>query len=320
MMLGTPSKLKKILHENELLEKENAELERELFLLNEEEDYKTAQAYTKAYKLTMYRKIPLSYVNTVFYTDREYLQKKATGCFIKEVLDLGLRNARQMCDSNMKLHFAMEVIGVTETQQGPLLSLKDPYRMITTAPMQKLTADDAREYIGKVILAKLQIPEDYETCNYFTLKSIKPLHFDKKNKDIRPPHWDKLRQYTQVAGEAECRAAISEIADYFVERYSPLPSTEYEPAYLIERRSADEIRLVTKEWTVVIFQKDGRIWYADEKHPDDYSMMMEHSDSMLYKELGDAYMEGLDQPYEARYKIFSLKDEYEYERYTKIEA
>jgi len=254
-------KVKELEEEIKRLKEENRKLEREYYEAQEQEIYKTAQCYCFRDKLLFYRAIPLSMITTPFYYNREVLSKKATACFMPKALKNIKRNADFAFDFNPQLHFAMLCERIIISAKGIMFVLSDPYRTIQTVPVESFTEEEAERYVGKIVIAKLIIPKDYEKESLFTLKAIKTTNYASEFRMVHED-WNILKKYTTVTGKTECMDAIKNIEKELYYKYPNNPENYMKSygAWIHE----NEFRISTDNRLMCFCIKNGILWYADE--------------------------------------------------------
>lgn len=243
------------------LEEEQQFLKAELYKATEQEIYKTAMSYSYKVKQFFYRAIPLSMITTPFYYKRESIAKKATACFMSKLLEKIKVQADFALDFTPQLHFAMLCEQVISCGNSIMFILSDPYRTIQTAPIDTMSFQEAETYVGKIVIAKLILSENYKSEKYFTLKAIKSTSFAS---DYRMEHedWHILRQYLNASGDTECMQALKNIERELTSKY-PFVSPENMKSYSAWINEK-EFRISTDKRLMCFCIINGTIWYADE--------------------------------------------------------
>lgn len=275
-MIITRQKEKQLEEEIALLEEERRRLKQELTLATETELYKTAKSYSYRDSLLLYRMVPISMITTPFYQKRELLAKKATACFLPGVIK-GIKNQADFAlDFNPQLHFAMYCEKITPTPDGIQFVLSDPYRTIQTYPVD-ISESEVLNYVGKLVIATLIIPENYEKEQLFTLTSIKATSYA-SDYLMKHEDWTLLQNLTTVSGSDECIHALHEVEIAFSNKYPNTPEKRTHHASWVHE---NEFRITTDNRLMCFHIKNGIIWYADElRTPDElgpYSIALSYA-------------------------------------------
>lgn len=246
------------------LEKENEELRKELFCATEKELFKTSKSYTNVYRKLFYRSVPLKMITTPFYYKKYELAEKVTACFIPEILDRALECSKFHYDQECVMWFAMFCENAILTSAGIVFTLSDPYRTIQTKPVTTISQEDAVNYIGKLLIVKLVITDNYKTDQTFTLKGIKTTNYAQEYKNTHE-EWSEIKKHLNVSGEAECRKALDELQIYFIDKYKIGENNTIKLKCAYERNNDFELRVRTLNRVMVFYMKNGILMYADEK-------------------------------------------------------
>ena len=285
-MLGDKHKIKQLEEEIALLEEENKRLKKEYSIAKETEDFKTAQSYTYRDELLLYKPIPLSMITTPFYFRRGTITKKATACFMPKILKRAKTLADYALDFNPQLYFAMLCEQAITCSQGVMFILSDPYRTIQTAPINTMSEEEASEYVGKIVIAKLIIPEGYEKATYFTLKAIKKTNYAS---DYRMEHedWHIIRQYLNITGKNDCIAALKKMENQFATKYPKKNNVISSYGAWIHD---NEFRISTDKRLMCFCVKNDIIWYADElKNPNKAGQLSIDCSYRMYANLAEVF-------------------------------
>lgn len=289
------NKLAQLEAEVALLEAENARLERELYLAEEEEIYKTGKSYSYRCSKFFYRVVPLSMLSSAFYQKREIFAKKATACFMPHLLNKVIETAGHSLDYNPQLHFVMVCDQILCCGDGIMFMLSDPYRTIQTVPINTMTIDEAESFVGKVVLVKLIVSKDFSDTECFPLKAIKELNMPAKY-SVNHEDWHILRQYISVSGNFECLNTIKNIEKELISKYPQSPGEKRKSVSKWIRD--DEFRISTDNRIMCFCAKNGTILYADElRYPNGGNPFNNPTDGLLkYMPISEAY--GVNAVYE----------------------
>lgn len=247
---------KELLNEIAALEKEQNELESAIKRIDNKENFETVKHFTYLYRKSIYRKIPFSYLDTVFYSHKSLLQKHANGCFIEKILDVACDAAKSRNLNELVMDIPMFCNNTLKTDNGIIFILSDPYRTIATKPMIRITDDTAKSCMGRIIVAKLVIPENHRAVTSFEMKAYKPLKMSLNNifgKD--PPIIDPLfTQFKDINTEEDAIKALDTIEEHYL----------FTGDSMTLRQNIKSLRILTDTKLIGISYEKEKLWYADE--------------------------------------------------------
>ncbi len=221
-------------------------IERNQFLKNEIAHYEDLENNERRnifcskdlYGSVYFKRLPLSFINTVFYTHTKVLFPYVNCTFEDYLLNNILESLKADHKQSITLSFALLCIGVSKAKDGPVLILQEPFKTLQTKPLKKTKIETARSWINRVLLVDLEIPtsvkEDYE----FEVKRIKVLNLTRsgiiKDSEEQLISWcdnmvklDRyynytfvghkriLEHYKDVSGRADCMNALAYMEYYY---------------------------------------------------------------------------------------------------------
>lgn len=250
------SKKKELIEEISTLEKENQELTSAIKKIDNKENFETVKHFTYRYRKSFYRKIPFSYIDSVFFSYKNIILKHANGCFIEKILDVAYDTSRERNMTDLVMNIPMYCSETIKTDKGIIFVLNDPYRTISTLPMATVSDNAANICKGRIIIAQLTIPENHRAVTYFEMKGYRLLKMNFTNiigKD--PPATNKLfMQFKDVKGEENAIKAIDTIENHF----NSFGNTE------IQRENSSTLRILTDTSLLGVSYEKGKLWYAQE--------------------------------------------------------
>lgn len=239
------------------LEKKNEELEAAIHRIDDKELFETVKIYTHLYRKFMYRKIPFSFLETVFYYQKDLLLKYATGCFIERILDVSYERSVNEGKLELIMHIPMYCSNILNTDKGVILTLMDPYRTINTKPLKRISEASALNCKGRMLIAKLVIPENHRAINSFELKEYKLLKMSLTNIFGKEPPINYNDLFTRFKGVRTEKDAIKAID--FIESYYNMHNE-----YMVCRCNENNLRIVTENKRIGIWYEKEQLWYGEE--------------------------------------------------------
>lgn len=256
------SKKKELKEEITRLEKENQELLIAIKRIDNKENFETVKHYTKYCHKAMYRKIPFSFLDTVFYSQKELLFKYANGCFYNAFLDRAYDSAKRYQDE-LVMSIAMFCSQTIKTDNGIIFILTDPYRTIATKPSTRISDKSAESCKDRMLVANLVIPENHRAVKSYEMKGYRLLKMSLRNvfgkEQVKA---DTLfTQYKNIKKENEAILAINTIEQHYIANYE----------CVIRRYNDTSLRILTDKKLIAISYEKGELWYADQ--PSDHLMV-----------------------------------------------
>lgn len=246
-----------LISEIEQLEKENEDLRRKIYQLDEKELFETVKCYTYHAKYKFYRTIPVEFINTNFYASKHKLHKLVTGCFLEEILDAALETSKKRKEKELILHFAMACEDVFTFEDGVILKLSDPYRMIHTKPIKTISIDEAREYLNKIVLVKLVINDNYKKASVFDMKGIKRTGFSTYVDNTIVSSCSDIYSLKDISTQKEAIMALNSL-----QKQCKLNGSR------TYRSNDTTLRIISKNKKMAIYFIENKFWYAEEEYPE----------------------------------------------------
>lgn len=239
------------------LEKEKEEWKKKIRRLDDYEQFETVKENIRIYRSLFYLKIPFSFLETVFYTQKDLLMKHANACFFEKVLDRAIEHDMDTKNKQVLATIPMYCSSTAKTSHGYVFTLMDPYRTIFTKPMQKVSDEEARKCQGRMLVVKIIIPENFRAVNSYEIKGYKPLKMTLTNvfdKEVPINYNTLFTRYKDVRSESEAVAAINQIEAYYKQFVQ----------YIIVRVNDYELRIITDKKKIAVWFEKDQLWYGDE--------------------------------------------------------
>lgn len=263
--------------------------------IDRQDDFLVGNIYTHYYRDIMLKRLPLSYIGTVFHVCRDKIIKE-TNCNMDDYLLKHVNNwCEQEGEKTATMTMAMICDAVLPTSNGPVLQLSDPYKVIRTFPLKKTMIEDALQWIGKLLYVRVVIGNTASEDKVFEIKEIKESNYTLKGEIIKNEeipllyYGERFSEYVRCSGLPGCKVALDNIEKY-------LKSKNY-GTYRVDK---EELRFRKDNIIEALIYKNNRLEYVyshdKHLHPVQISKMLEQG---YYRYEGDLYQ--FDQLYENLY-------------------
>lgn len=243
------------------------------------------------YGILYYRRLPLSYINTVFYTHANLLYPYVNCTFEDFLIKNAISNLDHKQQKSIVLSFAMLCVGVSATKNGPVLFLQEPFKTLQTKPLQKTSINLAQSWINKILVVDLLIKPSALIDLEFEVQRVKVLNLTRigtiKDGKEYPFIWgnsmvqitdnfkyqvfnsDKriLEDYKDVTGKEACMNTLRNIENTYLKKclippYRENENTlwlrlEYEKLGIFFHKNRLEIIYQPQEGISRLFNPDG---------------------------------------------------------------
>lgn len=142
----------------ELLQKKQ-ELLKQIDDLKENEQLKIAQSSMCKQRKLFYRKLPLEWMYSIYYTCLDRLKQLCSSTLSPYDTEAALEkiNTSVTEGKNDIQYYALLCESFFQTPEGVVLVLRDPYRQVTSQPLKKISAEKAEEWLGMVLIVKVRL-------------------------------------------------------------------------------------------------------------------------------------------------------------------
>ena len=229
-------KRRKLIEEIKYYQEKNLRLEKEIEVINREEERMVEKQATKMSQSFMYWRMPLRFFDTVFYTRKKEIMENNTYCFSRH-----FHVNFTVPDYIPKMHMAMLCLNCNATPSGVVLTLQDPYATVVTTPIN-IPYEEAREYIGYILYLVAENPYMEAENSYRQLKVIRIKKTSMTLKgidDVKDEVKDDLLsfalQYKDVSNEDDAIEAINMIQNF---------AKLYPNRYRVNRIAPTEVRVL----------------------------------------------------------------------------
>lgn len=206
----------------QVLLKEREQLLRDIADIKEKEAFASAKARGHMHRKLLLRRLPVAWVNSVFCTQRENILPLITYTFDNVNINNIVININTFHLPYETHYFAMLCKNVVMTDKGIVLELEDPYRKISTYPLQRIDLETAQSFIGRIVVVKLQITRDAAINKVFRVEGIKLLKYTCKGvlinnveKIIEAPMYPSIKFLENLHKYDECIYALNSVEQYF---------------------------------------------------------------------------------------------------------
>lgn len=203
--------LKKTYSQLKDLKKRNVELKDEIKSYEDQEEFKRRNTLCdkEFYGILYFKRLPLSYINTVFYTYAYWLYPKVNTTFEEYILGITIEHLKALDQESIKLTFAMLCVGVKASIQGPILILNEPYKTLRTKPLRNTTLKTAKSWVNRILLVDLTITKTAFDDVEFKAHRIRPLKLTRYGElvdGVEKPfsHGDNITQFSFYGSESHC--------------------------------------------------------------------------------------------------------------------
>lgn len=196
----------------------------------------------ETYSCIYYKRLPLSFIDTVFYTHAKSIVPYVNCTFEDHILNNIIERLKRKKQETITLSFAMLCIGVTKTKDGPILILQEPFKILQTKPLKKTKLDTARSWINRIIIVDLELSVSAKEDDEFEAKRVKVLNLtrsgiiqdgeeqliswcdnmvqlDKYYNYTYAGHKRILEHYKDATGRAACMNALAYMEYYYNDKF-----------------------------------------------------------------------------------------------------
>lgn len=237
---------------------------RELAKLKEEEEFLEADSYLGPFRKVLFRRLPLSWLDSVYRSKVMALEKVVNASFQPQVVSHIVEHIIHEKTTPV-FTMALHCVGVMPIQGGTKMILQDPYRMITTKPLN-LTLEEAEEYIDQLLLVRIRFTAEATSSTEFEVLSVRRTRFSRsqeKNegvyKDVLPE--SALIRYLDrkdITGWRECMHALDDIQgelERVGDRIGTYCCRHTQGQLYIRRRGVKELLLVAGDHLEYVWQQ-----------------------------------------------------------------
>ena len=247
--------------EIEQLEKQKQKLLNEIQDIDEKDEFATGETYTKYFINLYYKRLPLEYLASIFFTKRDVLLPMINANFDEFMLHQIVEYLEIDEKESAVMSIAMHCEAALPSDKGPILVLSDPYKTIRTKPLVRIDYDTAIKWIGRVVIAKIIITKNAKMENIFELKGIKLLKYtlkgiiDPDGKETKiVPNIELFNEYKGITGYNQCIQALSRIEKDLKCK-----------GYLVNRENDHTLRFRKDDLISIIIYKNNRLEYIYQK-------------------------------------------------------
>lgn len=260
----------KIIDEIEQLKNANEKIRAEIDKINAKDEKIRARTMIGDGIDKMYWKMPVNWLETVFYTRKKELKELGSACMSDDCIEY-VRHSFNFCNLDYATHVA-QIAGlceaVLETEEGICLALRDPYQRFKTTPIN-ITTENAYKLVGKIII----IDGNIQGTNKTEVKTYryKPTSFtltgtaEKKDEvtDIIPKLALELKGITSEEDAIKGITAMQNYARAAIKNCKVLRTSPIEARFLHK----DENELVR---LYGVRYEDGGIWFMEDSSGHDF--------------------------------------------------
>lgn len=254
-------KRNQLIEEIEQLKAQQSKLKEEIDIIEQKDERLRAKHRVGDAKSKLYWRMPVSYLETVFYTKKELIEKENDVCLMEKEFGHIISNRYEQYKNTF--HMAVLCEDIIETNEGYCLALRDPYKRVLSNPLT-MKSDTAYSLKGKILY--VDFTESEEGKNHIFVKRWKTTsltlngYYGEQEK-VTNSIAKTLLEFKQVDNENDAISAITMMQNYFRMK---------EKECKVLRMSPTEIRIlqhISSNDAILYAIKflDGEFWLFTEK-------------------------------------------------------
>ena len=207
------TKRKQLIEEIERLKKENKKLIDDIDIIEQKDERLRAKHRIGDNKKLYYWKLPVKFINTVFYTRKAELAKDNDICMVDEMQHY-FSFASSLGKESEVFHMAVFCEDVIETTEGYRLALLDPYKRMLSNELY-IDSNTAYAMKGKILYIDCMEVDNNIVIKRWKTTSLTLNGYKGEQDPVNNPITSALLDVKDIHTEEEAVAAVTALQNYY---------------------------------------------------------------------------------------------------------
>lgn len=245
----------------ERLKAEKERIKEEIDKIEQKDERLRARHRVGTAKECLYWRLPVKYLESIFFTRKEELAKENEVCLLEKEFGSIISNSFDRYDNTF--HMAILCEDTIDTGNGYRLAVRDPYKRVLTNPLE-MSPETAYGLKGKIIYVDFKKSSEGDAYIYvkrWKETSLTLLGYKEEKDAVRDEIAKVLLEFKHVSNEEEAISSVTMMQNYFRmqgKEYKVLRMSPSEIRILRDQKDAEAILYGIK------FEQDS-FWFLKEE-------------------------------------------------------